>query len=177
MTNERLKILFVDFDGVVTSQTEVPGSYITHEADEYGASPSCLSRLKDLCDSTGSKIVISSNWRRFDDDGPCSFWVYRKCMRTVCNPLPKFKVQLKDYIIGMLPKDRHINKAEALVLWFEENNLAKDDLDYVIFDDDLSEGFATMTDYDINKHFVQTSNVTGLTEDDVRRAKAILNCI
>ena len=75
-------------------------------------------------------------------------------MRTVCNPLPKFKVQLKDYIIGMLPKDRHINKAEALVLWFEENNLAKDDLDYVIFDDDLSEGFATMTDYDINKHFV-----------------------
>lgn len=170
------KIIFLDFDGVMSSQNETPGSYITHEANEYGASPSCLKNLKQLCDETEAKIVISSNWRKFKDDGPCSFWTHPKYARTVFNPLPKFKKQMEGYVIGTLPKVRHISKAQALILWFEENDLSKDDIDYVIFDDDPSEGFASTTDYDIKEHYIQTSNVTGLIESDIVKAKIILNC-
>lgn len=37
-----------------------------------------------------------------------------------------------------LPKDRHINKSQALELWFEMNDFNGE---YVIFDDDEREGF------------------------------------
>lgn len=151
---EKQKYVFLDFDGVVSSQLETPGSYITHEADEYGASPSCVARIKKLCDETGAKIIIASNWRRFPDDGPCSFWTHPKYARTVFNPLPAFRKQMEGYIAGVLPRERHITKAHALILWFEENNITQDDINYVIFDDDLSEGYAATYEYGIRDHFI-----------------------
>ena len=168
------KYIFLDFDGVVTSQLETPGSYITHEANEYGPSPTCVVRLKRLCDETGAKVVISSNWRRFDDFGQCSFWTHAKNNRTVANPLPYFKKLMGKYVIGSLPKCRHITKSQALILWFEENNLTQDQIDYVIFDDDLAENYHLTYDYDIKHHFVLTDAMTGLTDADIIKAKKIL---
>jgi len=34
-----MKIIFLDFDGVVTARNGTPGSYMTHGQDEYGATP------------------------------------------------------------------------------------------------------------------------------------------
>lgn len=168
------KIIFVDFDGVMTSQSETPGSYITNESANYGASPSCLNQLRQLCDETGAKIVISSNWRRFEDDGICSFWTHPTLHKTVGNPLPKFKKQMDDYIVDILPTDKHITKSQALILWFIENGLTQDDINYVIFDDDPAEGFAMTAEYDIRDHFIQTSAATGLTDADAVKAKSLL---
>lgn len=66
------KIVFVDFDGVLTSKHETPGSYVNWQS-QYGISPSCFDRLEELCTRTRAKVIVSSNWRRFDDDGKWSF--------------------------------------------------------------------------------------------------------
>lgn len=39
------KMVFLDVDGVMTSFTDTPGSYMTHGEDGYGISPSCFNRL------------------------------------------------------------------------------------------------------------------------------------
>ena len=59
-------LIFLDIDGVVTSCMTTPGSYMNHEPSDYGPSPDCVERLKRLCDVTNAKIVISSNWRKFE---------------------------------------------------------------------------------------------------------------
>ena len=81
---------------------------------------------------------------------------------------------MEGYIAGVLPRERHITKAHALILWFEENNFNQDDINYVIFDDDPSEGYAATYEYGIRDHFIQTSNKTGLVDADVEKAKEIL---
>ena len=40
--------------------------------------------------------------------------------------------------VGDLPKDRHITKAEALIMWLEQTGYSGK---YVVFDDDLREGY------------------------------------
>ena len=83
------KIIIIDFDGVMNSFNETPGSYITHGNVGYGASESCLKRLYDLVISENASIVISSNWRKFDNDGPYSIWT--NAYGAIHNPLPVFK--------------------------------------------------------------------------------------
>jgi len=43
-----MKVIFLDFDGVITAKSGTPGSYITHDATEYGATPACVDWLKTL---------------------------------------------------------------------------------------------------------------------------------
>ena len=74
---------------------------------------------------------------------------------------------------GTLPLDKHINKSQALVLWFKQN--PEFDGKFVIFDDDKCEGFESTTDYNINKNFILTDPEWGLTNDDVEKAVEILN--
>ena len=64
------KLIVLDVDGVMTSFGETPGSYVTHGPSEYGVSRGPLTRLLRLVSDTGAKVVISSNWRRFDEEGP-----------------------------------------------------------------------------------------------------------
>lgn len=135
-----MKLVFLDFDGVVTNYNEEFGSYITHEPDLYGPSLSCVERLRQLCEETGARIIISSNWRKFAEDGLASFWTHPSNQRTVQNPLPKLKQCLGDLIIEALPKIRHMTKSAVLEMWFNENPQYRG-LKYVILDDDLAEEF------------------------------------
>lgn len=34
-------LIFLDYDGVVTSMHETPGSFLNHNVDTYGTSPKC----------------------------------------------------------------------------------------------------------------------------------------
>ena len=74
---------------------------------------------------------------------------------------------------GTLPKDRHINKSQALILWFEQH--PEFDGEFVILDDDKREGFQNTFEYDINNHFILTNPEWGLTNSDVEKAVEILN--
>lgn len=74
---------------------------------------------------------------------------------------------------GTLPKDRHINKSQALILWFKQH--PEFDGQFVILDDDKNEGFQDTVEHNINKHFILTDPEWGLINDDIEKAVEILN--
>ena len=116
--------------------------------------------------------MITSNWRRFDDDGRWSYCTFDG-IHAFKNQLPKLRKLLGKRYAGTLPKDKHINKSKALILWFEQH--PEFDGKFVIFDDDKREGFESTTDYNINKNFILTDPEWGLTNDDIEKAVEILN--
>ena len=162
-------LIFLDIDGVVTNYYSTPGSYIVNSLDKYGPSYSNCKLIETLCEDTGAKIIISSNWRNYDLTGENSFWIssYGK----IPNPIPKLKKLLGNFIIGNLPFKRGLNKSECLILWFKEN---KFDKPFIIFDDDYYEYFQEIEDYDIKNHFIMTNVRYGVTVDDISKAKEIL---
>lgn len=133
------KIVFLDVDGVMTSFTDTPGSYMTHGEDGYGISPSCFNMLIQLLKDEDAKVIISSNWRKFDDDGPRSFWMSPN--GKVQNPLPKLREMLGDFLVGELPKVRHMEKSDVLLQWMTDNGINESNTKFVVFDDDPDEGF------------------------------------
>lgn len=160
-------LIFLDIDGVCNSFNH--GSYLTAETeDDYGLNETIINRIIWFCNETKSKIVISSNWRRFKDDG-CWRYSGLKCR----NPLPKLKQLLGNLIFDTLTLERHICKADATIIWF------KDNLDFsgnfVIFDDDEIENFQDTRRFNINKHFVLTNPKDGLTKENLNQAKEILD--
>ena len=160
--------IFLDIDGVLTSQQETPGSYINHEPEEYGLSKSCVKRLLKLADQLKAKVIVSSNWRRFTDDGT---WCHMGT-KVVKTPLPALKKVLGDRYAGDLTHEQHLTKSEALELWFEDTGLDWKACRYVVFDDDLREGFSWSK---FRTHFILTNDETGLTDADCKKAVEILS--
>lgn len=161
-----MKYVFTDFDGVVTSTEETPGSYLTHMPSEYGMTPSRVRLLVGLARRAGAKIVLSSNWRRFEPDGACRFSFAPGA--AYVNPTPAFIREIGGLYAGTLPKDKGLRKPQALELWIEENG-APDA--FVVFDDDPGEGFAE-SPYAAN--FVLTDYRTGVTPYDIEKAERML---
>lgn len=156
--------ILLDFDGVCTSVHETPGSYLNHVDDEYGPSPTCVEKIKLLAESTNSKIIIASNWRRFPIDG-----CYQHRDRLIKNPLLKLTSMLGSLCIGTLPTDFELDKAQALSIWLKSFKTI--DFAYVILDD-FDEGFSRDG---FENHFVQTDSINGITDEDVNKAIEILN--
>ena len=161
--NNNYNLIFLDFDGVVTSKEE--GGYKWNPPEKYGPSKTIINRLKKLCDDTNSRIIIASNWRKFE---PYDYYTFAE--GRVQNPLPKLREMLDDYIVGSLPPDRHISKSQSLELWFEYNEDFKGN--YVIFDDDLREGYQDKPSF--QKRFILVESEFGLTDEICEMAKKIL---
>lgn len=164
------KILILDIDGVLTNTID-GSSFLCGDPSTYRISEKNLANLMTLLKKEPKlKIVISSNWRRFEGVDPA--WT---CMgKTYHGCLPKLRKILKKWIIGDLTHERHLNKAEALELWFEDNEwMSKTEGKYVILEDDTwREGFSMHPIF--RRHLVETSPKFGLTEKDVGKATAIL---
>lgn len=161
--------IFLDIDGVCNSMHETPGSYLSHTPEEYGISHKNCLTLAKFADSIKAKIIIASNWRRFPKDG---YWSFGVTGAKYKNPLPELRMYLGNRVAGDLPHDRHITKSEALELWFEDNGKDWKTEKYVIFDDDLREGYQSSGKF--AKHFVYVNPEHGLTDVEVNKAKAIL---
>ena len=159
-------IVFADFDGVLTSTHEVPGSYL-NAGSEYGISPGCYGRLVGLCGRAGAVVVVSSNWRRFDDDGVWSYCSFGQGAYFQ-NPLPKLRAALGPLYAGTLPTDRHIKKSQALVLWMKAH--PEFDGGFAVLDDDMREGFQDVAEYGISGRFVRTDPEWGFTDADAEKA-------
>lgn len=153
-------LIFLDFDGVCNCYG--CGSYVTSTPEEYSFSKIIIQRLKGLCKETGARIVISSNWRRFADDGSYVFDGKR-----VSNPLPKLRKALGKFLFDELPKDRHVRKAEALILWLEDNPDFKGK--FAILDDDIREGYAEYPQFNKNMFFCDPK--FGFSEDKMKSVK------
>jgi hypothetical protein len=159
-------IVFLDIDGVCNSFGH--GSYLTASSEKgYGLNEEIVRSIIGFCNRTESKIVISSNWRRFPVDGT---WKFKDI--PCRNPLPKLRELLGDLVFDTLTLERHITKSEATILWFEDNPGFSGG--FVIFDDDPRENFELTCDKGINRHFIRTNVKTGLTENDFKTAEEIL---
>lgn len=156
------KLIFLDIDDVMTSMHDNPGSFLLGEPDKYGISPSCIRNLLKLCDMTNAKVILSSNWRKFPDNG---IWPYQG--KGFVNPINSLKMKLGNLYAGELPAIRHITKVDALRLWFRENELTTSDINYVIFDDDIAEQFDAS---EFKDKFIMTDYHVGLTVDDCAKA-------
>lgn len=161
-------IIFLDIDGCLTNFYSKIGSYITHDPSHYGISEDNSIIFQKFCEDFNARIIISSNWRRYDDDFK---WIYNKMFYP--NPLPCVKNKFGHLIIGMLPTLRHISKSIALEMWFNEQNINKNELRFVIFDDDKREGY--QYDYVFKRHFIKCNPEFGITQNDIEIAKKILN--
>lgn len=166
------RFVALDFDGVMTSCLPGGGSYLANPPSSYGYSEECLSNLLQLLAKADAKVVISSNWRRYEPDGGWTHYRGSFAGSTYLNPLPNFVHALGDKVVGALPTDKHITKSEALILWLEEFKTVPA---FVIFDDDLREGFQDTFDYGIYKKFILTDPKLGLTAADIDKAIAVFN--
>ena len=113
---------------------------------------------------------MSSNWRRFDADGPGSVWTHQT-YGSVRNPLPKFLPMLGGFFLECLPAVRHVPKAAVAESWLA---VRKDVESYAALDDMCEwEGYTTSEAF--QGRYVQTDPETGLTDADCVKALAMLN--
>lgn len=161
------KLIVLDMDGCVTSIED--GTYFNPDPKMYHPSSRIVDMLRKFCLENDVKILISSNWRKFDEDG-----VWKNSYGEYKNPLPSFRNQISDIYFDTLPAVRHVNKSSTLAYWLDMN---KDfNGKFAIFDDDLKEQFQNTVDYDINKKFIHINPQTGITTSDLESAKRIMNC-
>jgi hypothetical protein len=152
------KIIFLDFDGVITTLKS-----------RWRLDIEKLNLLGEILDKTGAQLVISSSWRQ----------------NNVENTINQFKDKTRyfnnnmefpycDKIIGVTkyvpPKkmsDRHL-RGDEIQLWIDENLKGKE-YNYCILDDDMD-----MIEEQL-PYFVNTYSETGLSNEDVEKAIQILN--
>lgn len=152
-----MKIVFLDFDGVITTLDS------NWSIDE----DKCI-LVKEICDSTGAKIVISSSWRH----------------NTLSETINKEGLQnwsLKDYCIGITKRcfltgdnrfteiPRRGIEIEQWLREYKANNLDAN-VQYVILDDNTFDLLYIQKD-----NVVQTDTYNGISEENVERAISVLN--
>lgn len=158
-------ILFLDIDGVCTSDVETPGSYFSHDVDTYGISPSCIKILDSIISELDARVVISSTWRNF-----CSKDYYMYKGIKIPSPLPQLKKHLGKIIVGYLPDSGFQQKVVALKQFLKENTLKAG---FAILDDDLKENFQNEDEYGISSCFCKIDPKYGLTMKDKNKVKCV----
>lgn len=63
MENDKLKILFLDIDGVLLPYYKNAGHYLYKDSSIELFPKKCATVLNNIVEQTGCKIVISSDWR------------------------------------------------------------------------------------------------------------------
>ena len=159
------KLIFLDIDGCITSEEE--GNYFSPDPSLYHPSKKIVSKLIDFCKCNNTKIIISSNWRKFDIDG-----VWKNSYGVYKNPLPETIQMLGDVYVETLPPERHVTKSDALIKWLNKTGYTGS---FVIFDDDLHENYQNKTEFNIKDKFVFIDSRFGITDDNLKTAKNILD--
>ena len=169
MEKNKFKIVFMDCDGVLNSTSfyvsdRNPGNINGQEGD---IDPECLERVLRICNETGAKIVLSSDWRitwpgariRLERAGFPEGLIIDKTPFAWGNDM-SLKQYMLDDIEDIYSRGNEIN------LWLKEH---PDCTNYVILDDriDFTE--------EQQPHFVHVNPMVGLTDDNVDIAIMILN--
>ena len=150
-----MKIIFLDFDGVLNSAKYLRGR------EEYGVviDPARMVLLKQIADATGAKIVLSTSWREHWSKNQT------ECNGTgvlINNIFSNFGLQILD----KTPMLRTAREAE-IKSWLDDHPEVEN---FVVLDDRL------MCAPFLEGHFVKTSYYFhGLDETDTQKAIDILN--
>ena len=161
---DKIKIIFLDIDGVLNNSLESEDHLIATVNDKYQGlySPRCVDRLNTLVENTGSVIVLSSTWR-----------------------LGLELSQIKLLLLSMGVKAEVIGKTDyvennftfrgnEIYKWIQDNEKEYDINEfnyksYVILDDDTD-----MLMWQQN-NYVNCDPEIGMTDRVVHKATAILN--
>ena len=157
-----MKIIFLDIDGVLNHDNwYVSKRYQDMQWDEdneLDIDPKCTERIIKICEQTGAKIVISSDWRiswygttiRLERGGIKPEYILDKTPERIWINIPGF-----DHSRGAEIND-----------WLEMHPECDK---YVIIDD--------RTDFkpEQQKHFIHINPHCGITDEDMNKAINILN--
>jgi len=155
-----MKIVFLDFDGVLNSEKFFSKRMVEIKNGDYDPlcqiDPEAVKRLSKIVDATGAKIVVSSVWR------------YSHKLVELREILGHFG--FKGQIIGATPRSHESRyRGEEIDAWLSENGSDRGDPvgRFVILDDD-----ADMEPY--MDRLIQTSWKIGLQDAHVNRAIKML---
>lgn len=72
-----MKVIFLDFDGVLNSHKWIGANQHLFETDRLfmhrDVDPEAVERLNRIVDATGAEVVVSSTWRRMNSRGMLQF--------------------------------------------------------------------------------------------------------
>ena len=155
------KIIFMDVDGVLNYtqwyySDRNPGNLYGQEGD---IDPECVARILKVCEVTGAKIVLSSDWRvnksaisRLERAG------FPKGL--ICDQTPELIWNCLNSHTESYSRGREID------MWLNEH---PDTYDYVIIDD--REDFS---DEQKRLHFVHVNSDIGFTDENMNETIEIL---
>lgn len=152
-----MKVVFLDFDGVLCNHESISAGYKNRtapEQDPYGAHADCVAALNRIVEQTGAMIVVSSTWRK--DKTP------NARMRETLN-----RWGVKGVMAGCTPALGYGRiRGDEIQQWI--NTTRTPVTSFVILDDDSDMG-------NLRHRLVRCDHVVGLTEADADKAIAILN--
>lgn len=150
-----MKVVFLDFDGVLNSKNwrNIPRSQKEIDRD---LDPAAIALLNDLLEVSGANVVISSSWR----------WSSR--LPSIVEDMMKLGFKYPERVIGFTPYLTHYNneymtRGEEVALWLKQVPVEA----FVILDD--RKEFDNLKD-----NLVPTDREHGLQKEDVERAMEIL---
>ena len=157
-----MKIIFLDFDGVITTY-----------ASKWNISLEHVKRVQKICDVTGAKLVISSSWQRFGHkyetrEERVKNWLDGIMMKEYKGVIKKFFKEYTYDMSGRFYGEFGNIRGSDIKSWLTRNP----DVDnYVIIDDE-----SDMLDEQIF-NFVQTDISFGIQDREVELCIDILNGI
>ena len=153
------KILFLDFDGVITT-----------EKSRYNLDKECCNKIQKIVDATGCKIVISSNWRWGSLEQTMQYLESEfKCKDGKVPFWPKWFddiIGVTERIYTQEEKPHHVVRGYEIYRWMHDQDIKPV---YCILDDD-SDMLLWQKD-----NFVQTDSYIGLTDKEMNLVIEILN--
>lgn len=153
-----MKVIFLDVDGVINSLVNQAEEWGVHGFDTMNFDPVNMEPLKELVESTGAKLILSSSWRHTDTPKD----------KAALENLHRILADYGLYLAGDIGPYRNLRQ-DAIADWLQKN---QDVVDYVILDD-VNDGF----EGENLRRFVMTDKYVGLTMEDVKKAINILNGI
>lgn len=172
-----MKIIFLDCDGELT--------YSDYENEETAdIDIEKVKLLKEICDKTGAKVVISSSWRGSDSYTPRIYYVLINILTSngieVLGDTPHLPTEFEGNISNPISSttleellDLKIKygtgRAAEIQKWIDEHNVDN----FVILDDEDFD----WSDYGYDKHWIQPTwfGDGGLKREHVDMAIEILN--
>lgn len=156
-----MKVVFLDFDGVITIQ-----------ATRWNISLPHIKRVKQICDTTGAKLVISSSWQRYENgehktpEERVAYWLEGVLMKRVKGDLRDFFEKYTYDMTGRFYGEYGNVRGSDIKSWLVRHPEVDS---YVILDDE-----SDMLDEQL-WNFVQTDMGFGIQDREVSLCIDILN--
>lgn len=150
-----MKVIFLDFDGVLNSVEYLSG----RETDGVMIDPGKMALLKQIVDATGAGIVLSTSWREHWSKDP------QACDSTGI----RIREIFRSYGLQILDKTPQLRtrRETEIISWLDGHPEVRE---FVVLDDSL------LSAQRLNSRIVKTSFAFGgLDETDVQTAIDILN--